>query len=98
MPFRPGAGTKTQALHGQRLQSWQTENVSTEPHIQPRKEESDASKNRDFKVHHWVVERTHSGMNRFRRLLTRQEKKTANYEAMLHFACGPIVGNRVLVR
>ena len=35
----------------------------------------------------WVVERSHSWMNRFRRLLIRWEKKAANYEALLHFAC-----------
>ena len=35
----------------------------------------------------WVVERTHSWMNRFRRLLIRWEKKVENYEAMLHLAC-----------
>jgi transposase len=69
-----------------------------EPHIQSRKEESDASKNTDFKAHRWVVERTHSWMNRFRRVLTRWEKKTENYEAMLHFACGLIVWNKVLLR
>lgn len=31
-----------------------------ESHIQSRKEESDVSKNTDFKAHRWVVERTHS--------------------------------------
>lgn len=46
-----------------------------EPHIQSRKEESDASKNTEFKSHRWVVERTHSWMNRFRRILIRWEKK-----------------------
>jgi len=35
----------------------------------------------------WVVERTHSWMNRFRRLLVRWEKKLNNYTAMLHLAC-----------
>ncbi|MFC0139806.1 IS5/IS1182 family transposase, partial [Erwinia mallotivora] len=28
----------------------------------------------------------------------RWEKKTENYEAMLHFACGIIVWNKVLLR
>lgn len=69
-----------------------------EPYIQSRKEESDASKKTGFKAHRWVVERTHSWMNRFRRALTRWEKKTENYEAMLHFACGIIVWNKVLLR
>ena len=35
----------------------------------------------------WVVERSHSWMNRYRRLLIRWEKKAANYEAFLHLAC-----------
>jgi putative transposase len=34
-----------------------------------------------------VVERTHSWMHRFRRLLVRWEKKTENYVAMLHLTC-----------
>ncbi len=74
------------------------QNHSYELYIQSRKEESDASKNMDFKAHHWVAERTHSWMNRFRRILTRWEKKIENYEAMLHFACGLIVWNKVLLR
>ena len=40
-----------------------------------------------YRARRWVVERTHSWMNRFRRILIRWEKKTANYEAMLHLAC-----------
>ena len=67
------------------------------PHIQSRKEESEAIKNADFKAHRWVVERTHSWMNRFRRILTRWEKKVENYEAMLHFTCSIIVWNKILL-
>ena len=40
-----------------------------------------------YRDRHWIVERTHSWMNRFRRLLIRWEKKVENYIAMLHFAC-----------
>ena len=39
-----------------------------------------------FRARRWVVERTHSWLNRFRRLLIRWEKKIENYLAMLHFA------------
>jgi len=39
----------------------------------------------------WVVERTHSWMNRFRRLLIRWEKDEENYLGMLHLACAGIV-------
>ncbi len=35
----------------------------------------------------WVVERTHSWMNRFRRLLIRWERKAVNYLGVVHFAC-----------
>lgn len=40
-----------------------------------------------YRARRWVVERTHSWFNRFRRLLIRWEKKVANYKAFLHFAC-----------
>jgi len=40
-----------------------------------------------YRARRWVVERTHSWMNRFRRLLIRWEKKVSNYVAFLHFAC-----------
>ncbi|MEX0445634.1 IS5 family transposase [Xenorhabdus sp. SGI246] len=68
-----------------------------ELHIQSRKEEITAIKTTDFKAHRWVVERTHSWMNRFRRVLIRWEKKAENYEAMLHFACAMIVWNKILL-
>ena len=38
------------------------------------------------KARRWVVERTHSWMNRFRGILIRWSKKPENYIAMLHFA------------
>ena len=40
-----------------------------------------------YRARHWIVERTHSWMNRFRRLFIRWEKKVENYVAMLHIAC-----------
>ncbi len=42
------------------------------------------------KARRWVVERTHSWMNRFRRILVRWDKKPENYLAFLHFACALI--------
>jgi transposase len=41
---------------------------------------------RRYKAKRWVVERTHSWTNRYRRLLVRWEKKEANYVALVHFA------------
>lgn len=51
----------------------------------------------NYKARLWVIGRTHSWMNRFHRLQTRWEKKAENYEAMLHFSCGIIVGNKILL-
>jgi putative transposase len=60
-------------------------------HIRSRGEEAQAIKrNARFKARRWVVERTHSWMNRFRRILVRWEKKAENYLAMLHLVCGLI--------
>lgn len=60
-------------------------------HIRCRGEEAKALKRRaGFRARRWVVERTHSWMNRFRRILVRWEKKAANYVAMLHLVCGLI--------
>jgi transposase len=38
----------------------------------------------------WVVERTHSWLNRFRGLLIRCSKKPDNHRALLQLACGLI--------
>lgn len=60
-------------------------------HIQSRGEEAKAIKKKaGFKARRWVVERTHSWMNRFRRILVRWEKRADTYIAMLHFTCGLI--------
>lgn len=60
-------------------------------HIRARGEEATAIKREvGYKARRWVVERTHSWMNRFRRVLIRWEKKPENYLAMLHLACALI--------
>ena len=57
-------------------------------HIRSRGEEAKAIKNEaGFRARRWVVERTHSWMNRFRRILVRWEKRADTYIAMLHLAC-----------
>jgi transposase len=59
--------------------------------IRPRGEEAKAIKREaGFKARRWMVERSHSWMNRFRRLLVRWDKKPENYLALLHFSCGLI--------
>jgi transposase len=60
-------------------------------HIRPRDEEArDLARDATQRARRWVVERTHSWMNRFRRILVRWEKKSQNYLAFLHFACALI--------
>jgi putative transposase len=57
-------------------------------HIRARGEEARALKEEaGYRARRWVVERTHSWMNRFRRVLIRWEKKVENYFGMLHFVC-----------
>ena len=60
-------------------------------HIRSRGEEAQALK-RDAaeKARRWVVERRHSWLNRFRRILVRWDEKPEHYIAFLHFACALI--------
>ena len=56
-------------------------------HIRARGEEAQDIKRRaGYKARRWVVERTHSWLNRFRAILIRWNKKPANYLALLHLA------------
>jgi putative transposase len=60
-------------------------------HIRGRGEEARALKaEAGQRARRWVVERAHSWMNRFRRLLIRWDKKPDNYIGLLHFACALI--------
>lgn len=60
-------------------------------HIRSRGEEAKSIKKRaGHKARRWVVERSHSWMNRFRRILIRWEKRPDTYVAMLHLACALI--------
>ena len=60
-------------------------------HIRSRGEEAEAEARRPGQqARRWVVERTHSWMNRFRSLLIRWAKKAENYLGLLHFVCGLI--------
>lgn len=71
-------------------------------HIRGRGEEKKA-REAGKKARRWVhacvnvvVERTHSWLNRYRRLLVRWEKKARNYLALLHFACALITWKQAL--
>jgi transposase len=60
-------------------------------HIRSRSEEAkELACEAGRRARRWVVERTHSWMNRFRRILVRWEKKPQHYLAFLHFACALI--------
>ena len=60
-------------------------------HIRSRGEEAkELAREAGKRARRWVVERSHSWMNRFRRLLVRWEKKPEHYLAFLHFACALI--------
>jgi putative transposase len=60
-------------------------------HIRARGEEAQAIKQEaGYKARRWVVERTHSWMNRFRRVLIRWDKKVCNYLAFLPLVCAYI--------
>ncbi len=60
-------------------------------HIRGRGEEAkEIAREAGKRARRWVVERSHSWMNRFRRILVRWEKKAENYLAFVHFACGLI--------
>ena len=61
------------------------------PHVVQRGEEIREKKiNPNYKARRWIVEVTHSWLNRFRKLLVRFEKLTATHEALLHMAAAII--------
>ena len=72
------------------------------PHISPaeerkRSERKQARKHPGGRARRWVVERTHSWLNRSRRLWVRWEKKTENYVAFIHLACAQLIFSKILV-
>ena len=61
------------------------------PHIRCRGEEARKIKHEQgFKARRWVVERTHSWMNRFRDILICWTKKALNFQAQIEFVCAYI--------
>lgn len=63
------------------------------PHIRHKREK----KRRTVKKRRWVVERTNSWHNRFRKLLVRYEKKSDNYLGLVQLACCIIVYRRIVL-
>jgi putative transposase len=75
---------------------------SYEPHISPadknkRGERKEARQHLGGRARRWVVERTHSWLNRSRRLLVRWEKKIENYLGFIHLACAQLIFSKILV-
>ena len=75
---------------------------SYEPHISPadkneQRERKEARRHLGGRARRWVVERTHSWLNRSRRLLVRWEKKTENYLGFIHLACAQLIFSKILV-
>lgn len=66
------------------------------PHIRHRGEGRIMVK-QVHRVRRWVVERTNSWHNRFRKLLVRYEKKVENYLGLVQLACCVIVYRRTLL-
>ena len=61
-------------------------------HIRGRGEERVAkAQTPGWRARRWVVERTHSWINRSRRLLVRWEKKAENYLAFVQLACAQLI-------
>jgi putative transposase len=64
-------------------------------HIRARGEEATARQpDAGFRARRWVVERTHRGMNRFRRVLIRWDKTVCNDLGLLHLACAYITSKQ----
>jgi transposase len=49
-----------------------------------------------YSAKRWVVERTNSWHNRFRKLFTRYEKKAENYLGLVQFSCWIIIYRKII--
>ena len=70
------------------------------PHIRHRGEQSVIrirDGDHDHAKRRWVVERTNSWHNRFRKLLVRYEKKLENYFALVCLGCCIVIYRRIIL-
>jgi putative transposase len=65
------------------------------PHIRHRREERIFY--RKYPARRWVVERTNSWQNKFRKLFTRYEKKDENYLTLVKLANSIIIYRRIIL-
>ena len=57
------------------------------PHIRPRRQEAEEKQHiPGYRARRWVVERSHSWFNGYRKLLVSFEKTEASYKALLYIA------------
>ena len=68
-------------------------------HIRHRGEEQSITKGGNYhsKRRRWVIERTNSWHNRFRKLLIRYEKKLENYFALVCLGCCILIYRRIVL-
>ena len=67
------------------------------PHIPHRGEQTITNHFPRHRSRRWVVERTYSWHNRFRRLLVRYEKKTEKYFELVCLGCCIIIYRRIIL-
>ena len=67
------------------------------PHIRHRREEEIKLLQKKHPARRWVVERTNSWHNRFRKLFTRYEKKNENYFGLVELANSLIIYRRSIL-
>jgi putative transposase len=66
------------------------------PHVVDRRTEADKKlKHPERKARRWVVEASHSWLNRFRKLLVRYEKLERSYVALCHLAAAIIAFRKI---
>jgi transposase len=82
-PYHPQRLCLDKGYVGERMEQ-EVRNRGYIPHLPVKGSERTTRHHRHGKARRWKVERTHSWINRARRLLTRWEKKVANYFGFLH--------------
>jgi len=69
-----------------------------QPHIKQRREEAHAKRTQPgYRARRWVVERTHSWLNRYRKLLVSFEKTEEGYVALLTLAAAMICWRQTII-
>ena len=74
-------------------------------HIPPKRKRNEETKvtvqhclnRKKYSAKRWVVERTNSWHNRFRKLLTRYEKKAENYLGLVQLSCCMIIYRKIIL-